>query len=107
MAYKENIYIAGKVQGDPNYRDKFYKAEGEILDAGYNPVNPAACISSREEWHSAMKKAIRLMLLCDGVALLPDWRKSKGAKIEVKIAKMIDIPVKPLKYWLNEGIRKV
>jgi len=99
---KSNIYISGKVTGDLNYMVKFYKAELSLDTAGYEPVNPTALISSKEEWRSAMKKAIRLMLLCDGVALLPDWRKSKGAKIEFKIAKMIGLPIKPLYQWLKK-----
>jgi len=99
---KSNIYIAGKVTGDSNYKVKFYKAESDLFDAGYEPVNPVVLISEREAWSNAMKKAIRIMLLCDGVALLPDWKKSKGAKIEFKIAKMIGLPIKPLKQWLKK-----
>jgi len=104
---RSNIYIAGKVTGDPDYKKKFIKAEDALYDAGYEPFNPAASISCNEEWQNAMKKAIRLMMSCDGVALLPDWKKSKGAKIEAKIAKMIDLPIMPLKSWLKTGIRKV
>jgi hypothetical protein len=49
-----------------------------------------------------MRTAISLMLRCDGVALLPDWKQSKGAKIEARLARDLGIAVKAAKEWLCE-----
>jgi hypothetical protein len=95
----KNIYICGKVTGDPNYKDKFLKEDDRLFSLGYEPVDPAACISSSEVWSKAMKLAIRMMLLCDGVSLLPDWRKSKGAKIEARLARKLGMDVRESKKW--------
>ena len=96
----KHIYICGKVTGDPDYRKKFHEAEERLYELGYYPVNPAAFIASNTEWSKAMKLAIRAMLLCDGVALLKDWKKSKGAKIEVRLACSLGMDVKPINDWL-------
>jgi len=96
---KKRIYICGKVTGDPNYRAKFRKEEERLFAFKYEPVNPTAGISANEEWAKAMKTALRLMLLCDGVSLLPDWKKSKGAKIEVRLARELGMDVRDSKKW--------
>jgi len=96
------IYICGKVTGDPNNREKFLDAENKLFDAGYEPLNPTSVISPNCEWNKAMRIAIGLMLKGDGIALLKGWRYSKGAKIEVKIARQVGLPVKRLDTWLKE-----
>jgi hypothetical protein len=90
----KRIYICGKVTGDPNYKEKFLEEENRLFSLGYEPVNPAACIPSNESWPKAMRTAIRLMLLCDGVSLLSGWRKSKGAKIEANLARKLGMDVR-------------
>jgi hypothetical protein len=96
---KLKLYLCGQVTGDNDYRIKFLKAENKLYDAGFYPVSPAACIPASTEWHQAMREAISLMLQCDGVALLSDWKESKGAKIEVNLAHSIGIPVKSIREW--------
>ena len=98
----KRIYICGKVTGDPDYYIKFLKEENRLFSLGYEPVNPAALISRKEEWSKAMRTAIRAMLLCDGVSLLPDWRKSKGAKIEARLARELGMDVRANKKWEGE-----
>jgi len=95
----KKIYICGKVTGDPGYREKFLEEEDRMFSFGYEPVNPAAFISRNEEWSKAMRIAIRAMVLCDGVSLLPDWRKSKGAKIEARLARELGMDVRASKKW--------
>jgi hypothetical protein len=97
----KKIYICGKVTGDPNYYEKFLKEEDRLYSFGYEPFNPAACILRNEEWPKAMRIAIRMMLLCDGVSLLPDWKKSKGARIEAGLARELEMDVWDSKKWLK------
>jgi hypothetical protein len=51
------------------------------------------------EWSKAMRMVLRAMLLCDGVSLLPDWKKSKGAKIEARLARKLGMDVRESKKW--------
>jgi hypothetical protein len=93
------LYLCGRITGDDDYRAKFLDAENRLYEAGYHPVNPAARIPPDTGWNLAMKKALGLMLQCDGVALLDDWMDSKGANIEVDLAIKIGVPIKPIREW--------
>jgi hypothetical protein len=102
MEGKMKIYISGRITGDGNYREKFLDAENRLYGAGHFPLNPAACVSPDTDWNGAMRTAVCLMLKSEGVALLPDWNESKGAIIEVRLAREVGIPVKPIEEW-EEG----
>jgi len=95
----KKIYICGKVTGDPDYDKKFLAEENRLFSLGYEPVNPAAFISRKEEWLKAMQMAIRAMLLCDGVSLLPSWKKSRGARIEASLARDLEMDVRDNLKW--------
>jgi hypothetical protein len=97
----KSIYISGKITGDKNYRKKFFDAEVSLYEAGYYPKDPASCTFRGEDWGFAMRTVLRLMLLSDGVALLPDWEESKGAKIEERLAREVGLPVKPIAEWIK------
>ncbi len=103
------IYLAGPMSGIENLNHPLFNAEAARLRAlGYTVVNPAEINGGADElvscaamtpaelaqhWRNCMKRDIPAMLACTGVALLPNWFKSKGAKLEVHIATMFDMPV--------------
>jgi len=95
----KRIYIAGKVTGDPNYRAKFRSESERLHSLGYEPVNPSEIIAEDEPWKRAMKTALRAMLECDGVSLLPDWMNSKGARIEWRLATELGMDVRKTEGW--------
>ena len=35
------VYIAGRITGDPRYREKFAEAEAALREVGHIPLNPA------------------------------------------------------------------
>jgi hypothetical protein len=96
---RRKVYLCGKITGDDDYRSKFFEAEKKLFEAGFYPVNPAAVVPHDTEWEAAMRLAISLMLQCDGVALLPDWEQSRGAKIEKQLAGDLGLLVMPIKNW--------
>ena len=101
---RTKIYLSGKITGNPDYARKFREAENLLYLAGYEPLNPAAIVLKKEGWQNAMKQAVRLMLLGDGVALLPGWEQSRGAKIEASLAKAIGMPAEPVGEWLEGAV---
>ena len=96
----KHIYICGKIIGDPNYQEKFQMEKDRLESFGYIAVNPTAFVPASDPWPKAMKTAIRAMLLCDGISLLPDWKESKGAKIEVALAKKLGMEIRESHQWL-------
>jgi hypothetical protein len=98
---KKKLYLSGKITGDNDYQVKFQCAENKLFDAGYYPVNPAAVVVKGTPWEEAMRRALVHMLQCDGVAVLFDWRRSRGARIEVRLARAVGITVKPLEQWIH------
>lgn len=84
------MYIAGKITGDPNYREKFAKAEKLLASQGHSVMNPA-CLSDDKDfcWDDYMTIAASMQKICDATVLLPDWQESRGARIELKTAKSL------------------
>jgi Asp-tRNA(Asn)/Glu-tRNA(Gln) amidotransferase A subunit family amidase len=87
------IYIAGKISGLPPEEAKaaFEKAAALLKQHGHEPVNPIEANGLdgdgvEHPWADYMKRDIPLLLACDGICLLDNWRDSKGARLEHEIA---------------------
>lgn len=90
----KKVYIIGAVTGleREEVEVKFEKAAQALKGMGMIPVNPVVLVPSSTSWTSAMKKCITEMLTCDAVLMLPDWEASRGATLEVAIARNLSIP---------------
>lgn len=87
------IYLAGKITGDPGYKQKFAAAE-ERLRAWPDAVvlNPAALPAGmRAEDYMAI--CLPMLLRAERVVFLPDWRESGGARIEHALCEYVGKPV--------------
>lgn len=81
------FYVAGCIGNDPNYQWKFELAGAEVIALGHEPVLPTeihdgCCVS----WEDYMRHDLKALLDCDGVYALRDWKRSKGATIEIQLA---------------------
>lgn len=91
METEEKIYLAGKVTGDPRYKEKFEAGVKHLEELGWkreNIVNPAQEVPEGTPWLKAMWKCLGLLRRCGWVALLPDWKESWGARMEHLVAKV-------------------
>ena len=84
------IYIAGKITGDPDYKEKFAKVASSLRGHGFSVMNPA-CLSEDKEfcWDDYMAITAAMQARCEATVLLPDWQDSKGARIELQTAERL------------------
>lgn len=77
----KTVYIAGKITGDPDYREKFDAARKALEALGFMVMSPAVL-----PWgfpYEAYGPIDAAMLdACEYICFLPDWKDSRGAMYE-------------------------
>jgi hypothetical protein len=96
------IYISGPITGMPGHNKRaFNEAEVQLDAAGHSVVNPVKNgLPYDASWIDHMRADIKMLMDCDGVANLPGWENSRGAKIENELALSLGLPVRPYAKWL-------
>lgn len=92
--HKPKVYISGKVTGLPINvaRKMFSDAEDKINATGkYEAVNPLKDEKEGYEWEYYMRKDIKLLMDCEYIHFLPNWQESRGANLEMIIARQLGI----------------
>lgn len=95
------LYVSGPMTGIPEWNFPAFNAAAEQLRAyGYDVVNPAdGGADEATTWAEYLKEDLRLLLACDGVATLPGWTGSRGACLEVHVARALGMPVRARHEW--------
>ncbi|MEG1906837.1 MAG: DUF4406 domain-containing protein [Gordonibacter sp.] len=94
------LYIAGPVTGiDRLNRPAFERAATRLENAGYSVAVPHWFVPADADWLMAMRVSIETLAKCDGVALLPGWKGSKGAKIEQRLAVDLGMEARAVRMW--------
>jgi len=94
---KKVCYLSGAITSDPDYRERFYKVEEKYLALGYEVINPVRIDDESGvdltdwKWSNYMARDINILLNSniDTIVMLPTWKQSKGACIELYNATMI------------------
>lgn len=95
------LYVAGPMSGYPecNY-PAFNDVAEKLRMVGYDVVNPAEFGTGRH-YVDFIREDLRLMLDCDGVALLEGWWESTGARNEVQVAGLLKMACRPWQEWVH------
>lgn len=101
------IYISGGITGVKNWQDIFMAAEQDLmlhLHARlfiFNPVKIAkdlersfkVNIGKMPGYTDYMREDIKILARCNAICMLPGWKRSKGARLEYRIAKILNMQI--------------
>lgn len=97
---KKVWYLAGPMSGLPNHGfDEFIKFENALRERGYTIVSPREITMKGEgklldkSWEWYLRNDLAEMLKCDGVILMPGWKRSRGARLECFVADKLKMRV--------------
>ena len=90
---QKTIYISGKITETDDYKDRFLKAEQKL-----NPVKAGKWLERYlapkfPTWVEYMKQDIKAMMLADCIYMLKGYRESKGARLELFLAKVLQYEI--------------
>ena len=90
------IYISGKITGLPmevalaNFRYYAYI----IKETGNTAINPMELPHKHNKrWESFMKEDIAALMSCDAIIIMDNYQNSKGARLELDLAMLLDIKI--------------
>lgn len=101
------LYIAGPMSGLPEFNYPAFRSAGTLLGAkGFEVLNPVDAekhntTGATQSWDWYMRHALRMVLDAEGIALLPNWEKSRGAKLEETVGRSLGLDIRPLGDWLD------
>ena len=89
------LYLSGKMSGLPDLGfDLFNRVAAQLRAIGYEVVNPVEINGDpAAEWLPCIIEDLKHLATCDGIALLPNWSDSFGAKIEHLAAQKLGLAV--------------
>jgi|WetSurMetagenome_2_1015567.scaffolds.fasta_scaffold02367_5 hypothetical protein len=94
---KGKIYISGPISGVKNNNFEAFEYAFYILFCkGYKPYNPLYLTSDMppsSTWRDYMRVCIKALMDCDRIYMLCGWWHSRGAWVELLLAKIVGIKV--------------
>lgn len=99
------LYLAGPMSDHDKFNYPLFNHNAEELrKAGYKVLNPAENPRDiHDPWQAFMRDAITELMKADAVATLYGWQYSRGAKIEVELARSLGIPARTAETWLVDS----
>lgn len=97
------LYLCGPMTGLPDYNyAAFDTAAFRLRARGFDVINPAEEFGGNQNLAREiyMRRSFENVLKADGVALLPDWDTSPGARLESAMAVELCIPIKSTGEWM-------
>jgi hypothetical protein len=92
---KPKLYISGPMSGFVNHNHAAFNAAADRLTYyGYQVINPAKNgLDKHSTWVEHMRRDITLLMECDSIYMLRGHELSKGAGIELGLARSLHMPI--------------
>lgn len=98
------IYVAGPMTGLPHYN---YPAFAQVTEQLRASIPDGSTVVSPHELHldangapdftksaaEYLRAGLEALLTCDTVVFLPDWKNSRGARLEWQVADALDMTI--------------
>jgi len=86
---KRKIYLAGKISYLPinEVRARFQAHKKSLEELGHVVISPFDNWESGKTWEEYMLIGLAKLFVCDSIFLIPGWESSKGARIELAVAR--------------------
>lgn len=86
-------YLSGQVTGNGSFRECFDFFEVYYTKLGFNVVNPVKDEPDGKPYGYYMRRDLVKLSGCTGIIMLPNWKKSKGAKFELSVARFLGLEI--------------
>ena len=86
-------HLSGQVTGNDSFREGFDFFEAYYTKLGFNVVNPVKGEPDGKTYDYYMRRDLVKLSECTGIIMLPNWKKSKGAKFELSVAKFLGLEI--------------
>ena len=88
-------YLSGAITKQPDFKKYFKEYEEELREFGLTDIfNPAAVDWPEDvKWETCMKYDLQELMKSDCLVLLPNWKGSRGVKLELLLCKKLGIKV--------------
>ena len=96
------IYLAGKINGNPEYRVQFAAAKEELEADGHIVLNPAELPEGMSK-AAYMRICFSMIDVADEIRTIPNWYNSPGARVETAYAEYIGKTIGVAGYALTGG----
>ena len=91
--FHRSCYLSGPMTGiEDGNAPAFNRAAADLTSRGWRVFNPADQ-GFGGSYNEYMAEDLKQVCLADAVIVLPGWEESKGANLEVHVARVLDIPV--------------
>jgi hypothetical protein len=77
----------------------FHRMAADLRCAGHQVISPAELDDTskpnwdKQPWDYYLRRDVKALADCEGIVLLTDWDKSKGAALELHVAKTLGMKV--------------
>jgi hypothetical protein len=87
------LYLSGPMSGLPELNfPGFHAAAASLRADGHIVINPAEITTDHgAKWEDCLRADITQLVTCEGIALMPGWEGSKGARLEAHIARELNM----------------